>query len=115
MCIRDRSILAGTIILKQRGTKFHPGLNVRRANDDSLFSGTSVSANTSLGTPTSHASLGGKITIKTDTGGNQSSTSFTVSGTDMAGNSISEIIFFRFFLSNLIIGVSDGIPGLFTT
>ena len=33
-----QSILAGTIILKQRGTKFHPGLNVRRANDDSLFS-----------------------------------------------------------------------------
>ena len=32
-----KSILAGTIILKQRGTKFHPGRNVRRANDDSLF------------------------------------------------------------------------------
>ena len=32
-----QSILAGTIILKQRGTKFHPGMNVRRANDDSLF------------------------------------------------------------------------------
>ncbi len=32
-----QSILAGTIILKQRGTKFHPGINVRRANDDSLF------------------------------------------------------------------------------
>ena len=32
-----QSILAVTIILKQRGTKFHPGMNVRRANDDSLF------------------------------------------------------------------------------
>lgn len=32
-----QSILSGTIILKQRGTKFHPGLNVKRANDDSLF------------------------------------------------------------------------------
>ena len=32
-----QSVLAGTIILKQRGTKFHPGRNVRRANDDSLF------------------------------------------------------------------------------
>ena len=32
-----QSVLAGTIILKQRGTKFHPGFNVRRANDDSLF------------------------------------------------------------------------------
>ena len=32
-----QSVLAGTIILKQRGTKIHPGINVRRANDDSLF------------------------------------------------------------------------------
>ena len=32
-----KSVLAGTIILKQRGTKIHPGVNVRRANDDSLF------------------------------------------------------------------------------
>ena len=32
-----QSISAGTIILKQRGTKFHPGINVKRANDDSLF------------------------------------------------------------------------------
>ena len=35
-----QSILAGTIILKQRGTKIHPGINVRRANDDSLFATT---------------------------------------------------------------------------
>ena len=32
-----QSILAGSIILKQRGTKVHPGSNVKRANDDSLF------------------------------------------------------------------------------
>ena len=32
-----QSILAGTIILKQRGTRIHAGMNVRRANDDSLF------------------------------------------------------------------------------
>lgn len=32
-----QSILAGTIILKQRGTRVHPGNNVKRANDDSLF------------------------------------------------------------------------------
>ena len=32
-----QSIRSGTIILKQRGTKIHPGTNVRRANDDSLF------------------------------------------------------------------------------
>ena len=32
-----QSVLSGTIILKQRGTKIHPGVNVRRSNDDSLF------------------------------------------------------------------------------
>ena len=32
-----QSILAGSIILKQRGTKVHPGSNVKRATDDSLF------------------------------------------------------------------------------
>lgn len=32
-----QNILAGGIILKQRGTKIHPGSNVKRANDDSLF------------------------------------------------------------------------------
>ena len=30
-------VLAGNILVKQRGTKFHPGLNVRRATDDTLF------------------------------------------------------------------------------
>ena len=30
-------ILAGGIILKQRGTKIHPGVNVRRSGDDTLF------------------------------------------------------------------------------
>jgi large subunit ribosomal protein L27 len=28
---------AGNIIVRQRGTKFHPGKNVRRATDDTLF------------------------------------------------------------------------------
>ena len=32
-----QSVLSGTIILKQRGTRVHPGSNVKRANDDSLF------------------------------------------------------------------------------
>ena len=60
---------------------------------DSLFSsGTSVTANTTLGTPTSHSTLGGVITIATSSGGDHSSTSFTVVGKDMAGNSITEII-----------------------
>ena len=28
---------AGEILVRQRGTRFHPGKNVRRANDDTLF------------------------------------------------------------------------------
>ena len=28
---------AGTIIVRQRGTKFHPGFNVGRGHDDTLF------------------------------------------------------------------------------
>ncbi|MBQ6779903.1 MAG: 50S ribosomal protein L27 [Treponema sp.] len=31
------AITAGSIIIKQRGTKIHPGDNVKRAGDDSLF------------------------------------------------------------------------------
>ena len=31
-------ITAGTIIIRQRGTKFHPGKNVGRGGDDTLFS-----------------------------------------------------------------------------
>lgn len=31
------TVTAGSILVKQRGTKFHPGKNVRRASDDSLF------------------------------------------------------------------------------
>ena len=30
-------VTAGSIIVRQRGTKFHAGRNVRRANDDTLF------------------------------------------------------------------------------
>ena len=30
-------VKAGTIIVRQRGTKFHPGQNVGRGNDDTLF------------------------------------------------------------------------------
>ena len=30
-------VTAGSIIVIQRGTKFHPGTNVRRASNDSLF------------------------------------------------------------------------------
>lgn len=30
-------VTAGTVIVRQRGTKFHPGLNVGRGGDDTLF------------------------------------------------------------------------------
>jgi large subunit ribosomal protein L27 len=30
-------VTAGTIIVRQRGTKFHPGTNVGRGKDDTLF------------------------------------------------------------------------------
>ncbi len=30
-------VLAGTIIVRQRGTKIHPGTNVGRGKDDTLF------------------------------------------------------------------------------
>ena len=32
-----QDILAGGIIVRQRGTKIHPGNNVGRGNDDTLF------------------------------------------------------------------------------
>ena len=30
-------VLAGNILIRQRGTKVHPGLNVGRGKDDTLF------------------------------------------------------------------------------
>ena len=30
-------VTAGSIIIRQRGTKWHPGNNVKRAADDSIF------------------------------------------------------------------------------
>ncbi len=30
-------VLAGNIVVRQRGTKIHPGLNVGRGKDDTLF------------------------------------------------------------------------------
>jgi large subunit ribosomal protein L27 len=32
-----QQVLAGTIIVRQRGTRIHPGLNVGRGNDDTLY------------------------------------------------------------------------------
>jgi large subunit ribosomal protein L27 len=31
------SVTAGSILVRQRGTRYHPGRNVRRAKDDTLF------------------------------------------------------------------------------
>jgi large subunit ribosomal protein L27 len=31
-------VTAGSILIRQRGTRFRPGLNVKRASDDTLFS-----------------------------------------------------------------------------
>jgi large subunit ribosomal protein L27 len=33
----DQKALAGAIIVRQRGTKYHPGLNVAKGKDDTLF------------------------------------------------------------------------------
>jgi large subunit ribosomal protein L27 len=32
-----QAVLAGNILVRQRGTKFHPGINVRKGKDDTLF------------------------------------------------------------------------------
>lgn len=30
-------VLAGNILVRQKGTKFHPGVNVKKGGDDTLF------------------------------------------------------------------------------
>ena len=30
-------VLAGNILVRQKGTKFHPGVNVKKGSDDTLF------------------------------------------------------------------------------
>ncbi len=60
--------------------------------DINLFKSKVVSANTALGTPSAHSSLGGKIKISTAVGGNQSSTTFTVVGIGADGGALSETI-----------------------
>ena len=30
-------VIAGNILIRQRGTKFHPGANVQKGGDDTLF------------------------------------------------------------------------------
>jgi len=36
-CFGGQQVSAGSIIVRQRGTKFHPGTNVMKGRDDSLF------------------------------------------------------------------------------
>ncbi len=36
-CFGNQAVRAGSIIIRQRGTKFHPGTNVGRGGDDTLF------------------------------------------------------------------------------
>lgn len=33
----DQQVRAGSILVRQRGTRFHPGANVGRGGDDTLF------------------------------------------------------------------------------
>ena len=37
-CFGGELVTAGSIIVRQRGTRFFPGFNVRRSKDDTLFS-----------------------------------------------------------------------------
>ncbi len=32
-----QQVKAGSILIRQRGTRFHPGLNVKKGSDDTLF------------------------------------------------------------------------------
>lgn len=36
-CYGGEAVTAGSIIIRQRGTKVHPGVNVGRGGDDTLF------------------------------------------------------------------------------
>lgn len=36
-CFDGHAVKAGAIIVRQRGTRFHPGENVGRGGDDTLF------------------------------------------------------------------------------
>lgn len=36
-CFGGEAVSAGSIIIRQRGTKVHPGVNVGRGGDDTLF------------------------------------------------------------------------------
>ena len=43
------TVTAGAIIIRQRGTKMHPGLNVGRGKDDTLFATTAGTVKFTMG------------------------------------------------------------------
>ena len=51
-CFGGQSVLAGNIILRQRGTKYHPGRNTGMGKDHTIF-----------------ATVGGTVRFKRSTGG----------------------------------------------
>jgi large subunit ribosomal protein L27 len=36
-CYAGETVIPGNILVRQRGTKIHPGVNVERGNDDTLY------------------------------------------------------------------------------
>ncbi|MFP4416516.1 MAG: 50S ribosomal protein L27 [Chitinivibrionales bacterium] len=36
-CFGGQTVSAGSILVRQRGTKIHPGINVGKGSDDTLF------------------------------------------------------------------------------
>lgn len=36
-CYGGEAVIPGNILVRQRGTKIHPGVNVERGNDDTLY------------------------------------------------------------------------------
>ena len=52
----EQVVLAGNIIVRQRGTKFHPGANVGIGKDHTLFA-------KSAGRVTFHTGTGGRTTV----------------------------------------------------
>lgn len=53
---------AGNVLIKQRGTKYHPGKNVRRGEDDTLYA---VKAGTVKFQSKKIRSFDGKLKLKT--------------------------------------------------
>ena len=47
-------VTAGSILVRQRGTKIHPGLNVKKGSDDTLFA-------TATGSVVYHERMGRKL------------------------------------------------------